>query len=131
MRQDTEYNSTKPSRSGVTWFNGTTRTWYIIEHFELLWWTLPLCIKMPPPIVTIQRPDWVMAAEREMPGNGTYVGREHTSTGDLDHWRGTFYRRNPYGMKSNASFDIWLEPNTSHIKKLEGRCDPPDQQEGS
>merc|ERR1712050_776839 len=42
-----------------------------------------------------------------------------------------FYRENPVGMKSNASFDIWLDPATAHIKKLVGRCDPPDAREGS
>merc|ERR1712151_1 len=72
-----------------------------------------------------------MSASREMPGNGTYVGREALDGATADHWRGTFYRENPIGMKSNASFDIWFEPNTSHIKKLVGKCDPPDQQEGS
>lgn len=126
VRQDTEYNSSTPSRSGITWFNGTNQKWYIVEKS-----IVPLCIVMPPPILTIDRPDWVLAAAREMPGNGTYVGQEDSDSGPVDHWRGTFYRENPEGMHSNASFDIWLDRGTSHIKKLVGRCDPPDQQEGS
>jgi hypothetical protein len=131
MRQDTVYNSTYPSRSGVTWFNGTSRTWYIIEYFHFLFLRIPLCIKMPPPILTVQRPDWVLAAAAQMPGNGSYVGRETLEGADADHWLGTFYRENPYGMKSNASFDIWFDPVTAHIRQVVGKCDPPDAQEGS
>lgn len=120
IRQDTYYNDTYPAKSAIQWFNGTNQKWYIFDI------ATGKCIHLPPPIVTIQRPDFMMGVS-----NGTHMGQEQVNGHITQHWFASFIRVNPKGMKSNASFDLWLDSTTSNIVKLEGKCDPPDPQEGT
>lgn len=99
LRQDVVVNGTYPTKSGVQWFNGSNAKWYVFDAAS------GYCVILPPPIVTIQRPDFMLS-----PANGSYVGAEQVAGHATQHWAAAYNRTNPFGMKSNASFDLWSAP---------------------
>ena len=119
LRQDVVANGTYPTKSGVQWFNGSNAKWYVFDAAS------GYCVILPPPIVTVQRPDFMLS-----PANGLYIGEETVHGHRAHHWFAGYKRQNPFGMKSNASFDLWLDAESSSIVKLEGKCDPPDVASG-